>query len=280
MRIYIIASVILISACQLANRGRPSEKPIARVHDKYLFPSDIEDLAGSGLTANDSTMIVKNYIDQWVRMQLMVSKAEENLTEEEKNLRKQLENYRASLLIYKYKQNLLQEKLDTIVSEDEIKAYYEENPSNFLLSAPVIKGVYIKLPRTAPQIWKVRAWYRSDNEDNIEKLEEYCYEHADVYNWYNADWVYFDKIVEQIPVNISNKESFLRYNNRIDVRDSTHQYFLSIRDHRLAGMTAPLSLVSDDIKSIILNKRKINFVQGLENEIYRDAQNRNFFELY
>lgn len=279
MRYFIIATVFLISSCQFGNR-RLSEDPIARVHDKYLFPSDLTGLQVSGVNDKDSAMIVKNYIDRWIRTQLMVAQAEANLTEEEKNLQKQIENYKSSLLIYKYKQNLLKTKLDTLVSESEIQEYYESNPSNFLLSEHIIKGLYLKLPRSAPNLWRVRSWYRSDEEDDIEKLEAYCYDHADVYEWYNQQWVYFDDLIQRIPVKITNRESFLRYNNRIDVRDTTHQYFLSIRDYKLAGTTAPLSMVSDDIKSIILNKRKINFVQGLENEIYRDAQNRNIFEMY
>ncbi len=279
MRYLIIAIIFLICSCQFNGR-RISEDPIARVHDKYLFPSDLAGLQVSGLTDKDSAMIVKNYIDRWIRTQLMVAQAEANLTEHEKDLQKQIDNYRSSLLIYKYKQNLLKTKLDTVVTEDEIQEYYESNPSNFLLSDHIIKGLFLKLPRTAPNIWRVRSWYRSTDEDNIEKLEEYCYEHADVYEWYNEQWTYFEDLIQRIPVNISNKESFLRYNNRIDVRDTTYQYFLSIRDYKLAGTTSPLSMVSNDIKSIILNKRKINFVQGLENEIYRDAQNRNIFEMY
>lgn len=280
MRIILFALALFISSCQLFDGRNASEKPLARVHDKYLFPSDIADLQVSGLSDKDSTMIVKNYIERWIRNQLMVAQAETNLSEEEKNLEKQLENYRSSLLIYKYKQNLLKNKLDTVISEEEIKSYYLENETNFLLSDHVIRGVYLKLPRSAPGLWRVRSWYRSDDDEDIEKLEEYCYEHADVYEWYNEDWVYFDDILEKIPVNISNRESFLRYNNRIDVRDSSHQYFLSIREYKLSGTKAPLSMVSDEIKSIILNKRKIKFVEGLENEIYRDAQNRNFFEMY
>jgi len=279
MRYIIIAAAFLICSCHFNSR-RISEDPVARVHDKYLFPSDLAGLQVSGLTDKDSAMIVKNYIDRWIRTQLMVTQAEANLTEKEKDLQKQIENYRSSLLIYKYKQNLLKTKLDTVVTESEIQEYYESNPSNFLLSDHIIKGLYLKLPRTAPNLWRVRSWYRSTDEDNIEKLEEYCYEHADVYEWYNEQWVYFEDLIQRIPVKITNRESFLRYNNRVDVRDTTHQYFLSIRDFKLAGTTAPLSMVSNDIKSIILNKRKINFVQGLENEIYRDAQKRNIFEMY
>lgn len=279
MRYIIIATAFLICSCHFNSR-RISEDPVARVHDKYLFPSDLAGLQVSGLTDKDSAMIVKNYIDRWIRTQLMVTQAEANLTEKEKDLQKQIENYRSSLLIYKYKQNLLKTKLDTVVTESEIQEYYESNPSNFLLADHIIKGLYLKLPRTAPNLWRVRSWYRSTDEDNIEKLEEYCYEHADVYEWYNEQWVYFEDLIQRIPVKITNRESFLRYNNRVDVRDTTHQYFLSIRDFKLAGTTAPLSMVSNDIKSIILNKRKINFVQGLENEIYRDAQKRNIFEMY
>ncbi|MFW6371076.1 MAG: hypothetical protein ACOC10_07735 [Bacteroidota bacterium] len=256
------------------------EKPVARAHDKYLFPSDLKNLVHDDMSKEDSIQVVQNYIDHWVRTQLMMRNAELNLAEEEQNLEKQIENYRASLLIYRYKQHLLNQKVDTIIPFGEIKAYYEENPSNFLLSDDIVKAVYVKVPLNAPQIWNLRSWYHSEDVDDIARLEQYCFEHAEEYTYFDDDWVYFRDIIQKTPREIDDTERFLRYNTRFEARDTASIHFVSIRDYRLAGTTAPLVMVQDDIKNILLNKRKLSFVNELENKIYRYAQNHNYFEIY
>jgi hypothetical protein len=210
----------------------------------------------------------------------MVTKAEENLTEADRDLEKQIENYRASILTYRYKQKLVEQNLDTIVGMDEVQAYYDENPSNFLLADEIIKGVYVKVKRNAPELYNLRSWYRSDNIEDLDKLENYCYQNSAEYEIYNEDWVYFNDLLRKIPRQIDNKERFLLFNRRIEVQDTAFLYLLSIKEYKLSGDVSPLSMVDEDIKAILLNKRKLTYLNGLENEIYRDAQNRNYFEIY
>ena len=79
---------------------------------------------------------------------------------------------------------------------------------------------------------------------------------------------------------ISQPSRYLRYNRNIETTDSLYRYFLHVSDHLPEGEVAPIEMVWDDITTIILNKRKIEFFMDLEQQVYNDGVNRNQFEIY
>jgi len=276
---FLLILLIGASACTtLDNRNR--ERPLARVYEKNLYLSDIHDIFPENVTQSDSMIILQNFVDKWVKKQLILQKAELNLTEEQKDVYQQLDEYRSSLLIYKYEQSLIAQKLDTFISYEEIQAYYDENPSNFNLDEHIVKCLFIKLPIDAPNLYRVRQLYRSEREEDVRQLESYCYQYALKYDYFDEDWVPFESITRELPVEIRTPERYLRYNRYIEQQDSLHRYLVNIREYQLAGMVAPLPYVDEKIRTIILNKRKVQFVRDLENNIYMDALNKGDFTIY
>jgi len=278
-KLIILIFILFFTHCSDFNRKK-GEEPVARVFDEYLYPRDIQDILPSSFSQSDSVIVARDFIEKWVKQQLLLAKAELNLTDTEKNVDKQIENYRTSLLIYKYEQSLIKEKLDTFVSQKEIADYYNANSSNFLLNANLVKALFLKVPRTSPEIWKARRWYRSENEEDIKKLEDYCYQYATKYDYFNDNWIYFSEIEKILPIKIDNPESYLKYRKFIEIKDSTYYYFVNIKDYRLVGTVSPLETVRENIRNIIFNKRKIRLIKELESEIYNDALNRNNFTIY
>ncbi len=275
----VITWVVFITACDSFLK-HPEEEPVARVMDKYLYPSELKELIGPAISPSDSAQIVKNYIDEWIRKQLLLNKAELNLTEEQKDVSKQLEEYRSSLLIYKYEKNLIQQKLDTNISEAAIQNYYEENKSNFILEEPIVRALYIKVPLEAPNLNRLIYLYRSDSEDDIYQLESYCYQYAQKYDDFNDEWIEFNDILNEVPLNTSDPERFLRYNNYINVRDSSYLYLVRFREKIMPREEAPLNYVRSKIKSILMTKRKVEFINNLEANIYNNARNKGHFTIY
>jgi hypothetical protein len=278
-RIYLTLLVIFImtSSCEYFVRNE-GQNPVAKVNNKYLYESDLIDLVPQHATPGDSAVIVNKYIDNWIRKELMLQKAEGNLSDRERNFEKQIADYRSSLIIFKYQQQLLSQKLDTFVSNRMILDYYEENASNFLLDKNIIRGMFIKVPRGAPNIDKIKTWAR--NEEDTPLLESYGYQFAVSYDYFDDDWIYFEKLISEIPSDISDDENFLRNNRTIEVYDSVYYYFAGIKEYKLKGSIAPVSIVRDNIRSIILNKRKIDFLLELEKNIYNEALSKNLFEVY
>jgi len=263
-----------------AKEVKVPEKPLARVLDRYLYNSDIVGVIPPGMPTDDSAAIARDFIEKWVRSQLILNKAELNLTDEEKNVEQQIDNYRSSLLIYAYEQSYLRQNLDTAVSDKEIENYYRENQSNFILNEPLMKGLFIKVPLKSPEIYKVRQWYRSDNPDHIKNLEGYCFKYATVYEHFNELWVSVNEVLPRIPAFYGNSESAVLSRRYIETRDTAFYYFLSAKEVAASGTVSPLETVKNNIHSIILNKRKIRLINELESEIFADAQNREHFTIY
>lgn len=278
-KLIILIFVLFFTHCSKFNR-KQGEEPVARVFDNYLYPSDLQDIIPSNISQSDSVIVARDFIEKWIKQQLLLTKAEFNLTDTEKNVDKQIENYRTSLLIYKYEQSLIKQKLDTFVSPTEIKDYYNEYSSNFVLNANLVKALYMQVPRTSPEIWKARWWYKSENEEDIKKLEDYCYQYATKYDYFSDNWIYFSEIEKILPIKIDNAKRYLKYRKFIEIKDSTYYYFVNIKDYRLVGTVAPLETVRENIRNIIFNKRKIRLIKELESEIYNDALNRNNFTIY
>jgi hypothetical protein len=280
MKKYLCLLFVAVLAISCQKQKTPQgEKPLARVHDKYLYPADINGIVPSGVTGKDSAGMVRDFIEKWIQNQLLLNKAENNLTDNEKNVEDQIESYRSSLLIYAYQQSYLQQNLDTLVSDTIIATYYRENQSNFILGETLVKAVFIKVPVNAPELYKLRQWYRSDNDEDIKKLEGYCFQNAKVYDHFNDGWVNVNEVVRMIPSGSASLNSLIS-RKYLESKDQNFYYFLNLKEIAPEGTVSPFELVKNDIHSIILNKRKVELINKLETDIFSDAQNRDQFTIY
>lgn len=269
----------MLQGCSLFVKNE-QEEPVARVFETFLYPSDLEKVIPSGTNQQDSMMLAKRYTETWVKDMLMKRMAEESLTEEQMDFEAQIQEYHRSLLIYTYRQNLVQQKMDTVISEAEINSYYEENSKNFVLNQNVIKGTFIKVPLSAPNQDQLRRWSWNNREQDLDQMEKYCVSYAEKYNDFNGTWVDFASIREQLPRRISNPVGYLNSYHNIEHSDSMYRYLVHISDHLTEGEIAPVALVYEDITNIILSKRKIEFIKNLEHRVYTDGVSRNQFEIY
>ncbi len=268
-----IACITLFS-CQ-KNGEKHQGTPLVSVHDKVLYLKDVQEILPEDISPQDSTMQVNKFIDIWVKNQLLIKKAELNLRSEEKDVQKQLDEYRSSLLIYKYKQKYTAQKIDTVITQDQLQKYYNENKSELLLNMNIVKVVFAKLPFDNPNQYKVKYLIRSDKEKNKLELEKLITENAGVFTDYDAEWIAFTDFLKNLPLQVSNQEEFLKNTQYIESQDSVYNYFVKINDYKLKNEVAPLIFVEDDIRTIIMNKRKNELIDQLESNIYRYALNRN-----
>jgi hypothetical protein len=166
--------------------------PMARVYGEFLYRDQLSGIVAAGTSAADSVKIIRNYIISWTKEALIYQKAESNLSDEQKNVDKQLQAYRKSLLLYAYEKELIRQKLDTVVSGTEIDGYYLKNQKDFQLKDNIIKVLYVKVKKKAPQLAKLKTLYRSDLVKDREALESYCHEFAENFFLDDNAWLLFD----------------------------------------------------------------------------------------
>ncbi len=271
---------LLFISCTDKNTKEENRKVVARVYSTYLNEDNIQDIVPKGTSTKDSLELVKKYIDNWIRETLVIQKAEDNLSDAQKNVEKQLQDYRNSLITYTYEKELVKQKLDTTVTNEEIEQYYNTNKSNFELKDNIIKVIYIKVNKKAPGINKLEKWYKSDNTKDKQQLAEYCHQFAENFYLDDNSWLLFDDLLKEIPIQTYNKELFLQNNRLVEVSDSVFNYYLNIKGFKIRNSTSPLSFEKDNIKNIILNKRKLQLITKMKEDIYNDALNNQDIEIY
>ena len=274
---FVLYCILILSSC--ISKTRKDDILVAKVGDKRLYFSEMSDIFPRKCSKDDSLVLAKLYIDNWIKTKLLLKKAELNLSAEQLDITDEIETYRASLLIYKYEDLLLHEKLDTVVLDNEIQRYYEDNKANFSSEEYVVKAVYIKLPTNAPTLWNVRRWYMSDREKDVQDLTDYCRNHAVKYDLFDGEWVQWANIEKELPQKEAATKRMTQYDH-MEQQDGNFIYFVRIKEKKAPGDTAPLVFVKDKVKSILINKRKLKFISELKRNIYDDALAKNQFEIY
>lgn len=278
--IIILLIVFLAGSCRNSNNNS-GRIAVASAGDVKLYLDEIPNLIQPGASSADSAAIIQNYINKWAKRELLFQKAEDNLSPElSSEIEKDLKESRINLVTYQYQRQMMLERMDTTVADSEMVNYYYDNQESFVLNSNIVKALFIKLPAETPNIDKVRILARSNDQADLQQLETICYQFADKFDDFNEKWVSLDRISIELPGEIENKENFLRRTSFYETSDSTFIYIISIRDFKLRANVAPFEYVKDDIKRIIWNNRRFEFIQSLENGIYDDAIKENNFKLY
>ncbi len=272
--------VMLMTGC-ISNSKPPQRVPVAEVGKVILYYDELPKLIQKGINEADSTAIVQNYINKWAKRELLLQKAGQNMSREILDeIDKQIEETRANLIIYQYQRQMMLEKMDTVISDAEIENYYAANEKSFTLNSNIVKALFIKLPSETPDINRIRSLARSNDQSDMQQLESICYQFAEKFDDFNEDWVRMDRLSIELPQEIENEENFLRRTTFHEISDSSSIYLISIRDYRLRSTLAPFEYVKDDIKRIIINSRRFEFIQSLENGIYNEGLKENSFKIY
>lgn len=258
-----------------------ASKPVARVGDQYLYQEDLEGIAPAGMSPEDSSERAQRFVNNWIRKQLLIQEAATKIEFDEAEIERKILDYRFSLMGYEYQSYYINQNLDTEVTDQEIEQYYKENIDNFILKQNIIRGKFVKLPKTAPKIKKVKALITSDKPEDTEELNSYCLSFATQYQLDDSVWMVFDEVIKNTPMmGIANKVQFLKDQDYIESSDDHYTYFLKIKEYRISDNESPLEFVKEGIRNIIINKRKVELAKQLEEDIYERATKNNEFEIY
>ena len=195
-----------------------------------------------------------------------------NLEREERaEVDRLVEEYRHSLIRYRYEEQLVRERLSSDFQESDKLRFYEENQSKFVLDKALIKGLFLKVPADAPGLADVKKWYRSTSESAVEKIEKYSVQNAVIYDYFYDKWVDFDQVMDNIPMRVTDANAFLQANRYVEMCDSTYCYLLNISDYLPIGRVAPYDYAGPQIIEMLTNQRKVQFLKDFEDELYNDA---------
>ncbi|MEI6822768.1 MAG: hypothetical protein WCL51_12610 [Bacteroidota bacterium] len=270
----LLTIVLFLISCN----KKKNEVIVATAFEYNLYKSDLKGIVPPNTSKNDSVLIIKNYLNNWVRQKIILHKADKNLTNNQKDFTEQIENYRNSLVVYNYESKLITQLLDTVVKKEQIEDYYKKNTDNFLLKNNIIKVNYIKLSSKSPYKAKIKQMLFSGSDKN--QLYKQCSQNAANYYIDDDKWLLFDDLLKEIPIETYDQEAYLRNHRTIEISDSSFYYLINIKDFKIKESISPLSFEKENIRNIIINKRKLELINKMHDEVYQDALKNKDFKIY
>ena len=272
--------LIFLISCDLFDvqeKQRTNNEILAIVNTEKFFKKDLTILLPQNINKIDSQLLVKSYIQDWAIKKLLLEKAQNNSSLETVNQIDDLvKDYKESLLINNYKEQLVKQKLDTIVTEKELEEYYLLNKENFKLNEELVKIKFLHIDNTINDKKEILKFFKSDDILDLEELEKQ--ELSFKFHQFNdSTWTQLDNVLLKLPF---SKEKLLKKTKFIQKQDSIGLYLVAIKDVLELKSIAPLSYVIPTIEQMILHKRKIQLIRDIEKIIIKDAIQNNNFKIY
>lgn len=273
--LYILLPLIIFSCTE---ENVVKDNVIAKVGDAHLYKSDVNSTVNKYNI--DSNVIATEYINYWIIEQLEYQEAIKSIKKDNSELEELIEDYRKFLYVDKFKKEYIKKNLDTIVSNDAILRYYNNNKSLYILKNNIVKATYIKTGLKAPKLYKLKQWLKSDKLEDQELLSTYCVQYADKYDDFEDNWVDFDGIINNIPKRVNNPSKYLTYTKQIEARDSTSYYLVNIKEYKLVNDTSPVGYIKGEVVKSIIKQRKKDILITLKKNLLEEGKSNGVVEKF
>lgn len=270
-------AALLLAAC--TGSGDADDPVVARAYDEVLRHSDLARIVPGNTSPHDSLALVSTYVTNWAKQRAEVAKAELNLSEQQKDFEEQLRDYYNSLVIYTYENQLVRQKLNTEVSEEEIQQHYLNEPQEFILKRTIVKCRYFCFSDLDPDVQViVRRLFRSEEEGYSSEVRVLCEQQGVVYFDGSEQWTDLDQLKADLGLELSDQELLAKEKHEMVVGDRT--FFVHFVDHELKDGLSPLSLERNRIRELILNKRKTALIEKMQKDLLEQAIQNGHVEIY
>ena len=257
-----------------------SNVDLARVNDDYLSQSDVKDVLDTSSNSNDSTIIINNYINNWATNKLLINRALINLPEEnQNNIQELVDNYKNEILINSYIDALIEKNMNLEVSKFELDSLYVKYKETFKLNEELFKIRFIYLSETNPDLKLFKSKLKRFNNDDLKYLDSLSFQ-FNRYSFNDSVWRNKNEVFYQLPDLKKVNNYMLKKSNFIEIKDSLGLYLINIKDVLKSNQYAPLDYVSETLKRMIINSRKLKFIDQLRKDITTDAIKNKRFEIY
>ena len=270
--------VLLLSgfvACRPAEKGLrdTSDQILAQVYNRVLYLSDMDGMFPENGTQEDSSMIINTFMEKWVRDNVLMHEAERNIPKD-LNIDALVRDYRSSLIRHNFEKNMVDILLDSIITQEQLSAYYENNREQYHLPSTILRCHLIKVPKSSEDLSKLKQFWASKKEEDYQALLEYCTSYADVYMLEDSTWYKVEDIALQLPQGTLTPGN-IQSSKEITLEDKDHRYFFRILETVESKEIAPLSYIKDQAKKVILHNRKIRLLEEKRQEMYERELRRN-----
>lgn len=277
-----ILSVVLLAfpSCRAISSFLMDDEVVAKVGSEKLYRSDIDKIVPSGTAPEDSSRMARQYINVWASDQVFMKIAQQQLSKVERDVTEELEDYRKSLLKYRYEQLYVNERLDTSVSEDNVEKYYNDHSDKFILERPIVKARFLNIAQDSPALPQIRKKMSSSEIEELVEADSLAFSSALKYTTWSDRWIDAAVLAREYMEDYTKLIATME-KGWIERVDTTGQVRLTyVVDIMKEGEAAPLEFCEETIKDKIISSRKQELIQNLEKDLLNDALEGGQFVIY
>lgn len=286
MKKWLFAIALTAVSCQMVHRVSDSaselfgDKVVARVGEHRLMRSQLLEYIPAGVSGEDSLALAQQYINAWAEELLFLDMAESRLSDEEQDVTRELEEYRRTLLKYRYEERYINERLDTLISDEQVRTYYKDHTDKFVVDRPLLKTRHMIIPPESKSLRTIKTLMSSDDAMDALAADSLALTAAIRYvdssdSWQDAILLARDLGTDEVSMMKTLRGRFIEFKG--EDGNLRVAYVVAIVQK---GHPAPLEYCEERIKDIILSARKHALVSGLEQELLEDARNKEKFVIY
>lgn len=277
---FIITILFLLTGCQAIQSFIHDDKVVARVGKHKLYESEVNAYIPSGVSIADSTNLALQYINTWATDIIFSDMAQSQLSKTERDITAELEAYKRELLRFRYEQRFIGDRLDTLVTEDQMLDFYEKHKNLFTLDRPILKVRFVDILKNMDkkdQIIRLMSSNKPKDMDEVEGLaNKYAIKYFDKsYEWMDAAVLAREFGTDYGQMLAKMNQSYIRMESE-DAADIKVAY---VREIRRSGV-APFDFCTDRIREYILSGRKHDLLVALEQSLLKGASDEGQFVIY
>ncbi len=271
----LIPFILLISSCK-GEEQKSEGRTVAEAYGERLTEEELKDKVPASLPSEDSQSIARSLIRDWVRERVLLRKARERLSGKGTEISERVEAYKRSLMIHHMEKQIIKDDLDTTVTRKEVASYYADHRKDLILSEPALRYVHVQLSRDSAQyLARFMRAMRKDSSERLGAMRPLCEAHAVDCSIKGDRWVRMGAFLTRLPLDIENEKRFLEKRKLQRYEKEGNIFLLRILEHRAKDSVAPLSMVEDRVRSMILNERRERILERVHQNALIDARKKN-----
>ena len=277
-----VALTVSLSACNFVDRifHDGGDEAVARVGKEVLYRSDIRKLIPQGIQPEDSVRMVRQYINTWAKGKLLMLQAEANLSKEAKDVTGEVAEFRQNLLTFRYEKLYVESRLDTLVTDDEARAYYESHKPQFTFPYSLVKARIIRISRKSPYYDMIRDNFQAEAESDVADLEEMCYASAEKYVDFGKNWVPVATFARELGMETSVCEAEFARGRSFEREIDGQNHLVYLLGRIAPNQPSPFEYNEEKIRELLISKRKQELLASLEQELFEDAEQNGKLIIY
>lgn len=264
-----LLAMVAVGCTRRGESAAAEEDVLVTAGDSSLMLEEVLRQIPSGLAASDSAEMFSRIVERWIENRVLEDVAEENVIDLEK-INRMADDYRKRLIIDDYLRRK-REAYTPRVDESEIRAYYDRHIDEFILTQPLVKGIYIKTSEKDDRLGSIRRWMMTATDASVDDIEKYGMRMAMKYEYFEDKWVEWSVVADQIPYRFYDADAFLRSTKDFETQYEGSVYLLHISDYLPSGSKEPYEYASVRIAGILSGGKTGEYMNNLRQSIYREA---------